>query len=288
MPPARAIALTGIAWDANASFLRGPCLAPAAVRRFLAAGSMNWATETGLDLENNPLFTDIGDITEPGNGALDKIQAWTGDHLDKGFRQLCLGGDHSITYPILKAYAARFPGLAVLCLDAHPDLYESFDGNPHSHASVFARVMGDRLVSRLVQVGVRTLNAPQREAAGRYGVEIIGAGQVHRLAPPVFDGPFYLSLDMDVMDPAFAPGVSHHEPGGLSSRQVIELIHAIKGQLVGADIVEFNPLRDPSGTTAALAAKLVKEIAGKMITSLIPARADGPEPSDGNGAGCEK
>jgi len=82
-----------------------------------------------------------------------------------------------------------------------------------------------------------------------------------------FKGPVYLSLDMDVLDPAFAPGVSHHEPGGLSTRDVIRLIQGLHAPLVGADIVEFNPQRDPLGITAMAAAKLLKEIAARMLQS---------------------
>jgi len=81
---------------------------------------------------------------------------------------------------------------------------------------------------------------------------------------PRAEGEIYLSLDLDALDPAFAPGVSHHEPGGLSVREVISLIQDIRGELVGADVVEYNPNRDVNGVTATVAAKLVKEIAGRM------------------------
>jgi arginase family enzyme len=86
-----------------------------------------------------------------------------------------------------------------------------------------------------------------------------------------FDGPVYLSLDLDVLDPAFAPGVSHHEPGGLSTRQVINLIQNLSGSLVGADIVELNPNRDLLDVTAMTAAKLAKEIGARMLESAFPA-----------------
>ena len=82
-----------------------------------------------------------------------------------------------------------------------------------------------------------------------------------------FDGPLYISFDMDALDPAFAPGVSHHEPGGLSTRDVLAVIQSIDVPLIGADIVEFNPLRDVSGMTAMVAAKLLKELASKMLNS---------------------
>src|SRR5205085_704884 len=84
---------------------------------------------------------------------------------------------------------------------------------------------------------------------------------------PSVSGDVYLSVDLDVLDPAFAPGVSHWEPGGLSTRSVISIIQTMQGQLVGADVVEYNPVRDPTGVTAMVAAKLVKEIASRMLSS---------------------
>jgi len=157
--------------------------------------------------------------------------------------------------------------LTILHLDAHPDLYDELDNNRVSHACPFARIMEAGLAQRLVQAGIRTLNGPQKAQAERFGVEIIEMrdwqpGMLLNLA-----GPLYLSLDMDALDPAFAPGVSHHEPGGFSTRQVIQIIQEIDVPLVGADIVELNPVRDPLGVTTAVAAKLLKEIVSKLLTS---------------------
>jgi arginase family enzyme len=150
--------------------------------------------------------------------------------------------------------------------DAHPDLYDSLGGDRLSHASPFARIMEERLVRSLTQLGIRTLNAHQREQAERFGVKIISAAKMEREVKLAFAGPVYLSIDLDVLDPAFAPGVSHYEPGGLSTRRVIEAIHAIDAEVVGADIVEYNPTRDTRDMTAYVAAKLLKEIAGKMLS----------------------
>jgi arginase len=116
-----------------------------------------------------------------------------------------------------------------------------------------------------VQVGIRTLNAHQRRQAERFGVEIIDMRAWDAGMRPRVEGAVYLSLDLDGLDPAFAPGVSHREPGGLSTRDVLGLIHGLDGRLVGADVVEYNPRQDVGGVTAILAAKLVKEIAGRML-----------------------
>jgi arginase len=185
--------------------------------------------------------------------------------LEKGERPVSLGGDHSVTYPILKGFASRYPELAIVHFDAHPDLYDEFEGSRVSHACPFARIMENRLAKRLIQVGIRTLNRHQREQAEKFGVEMVQMSALpayHRLK---IRGPVYVSFDMDVLDPAFAPGISHHEPGGMSVREAIGHLHAIDGTIVGADIVEYNPERDIAGMTATVGAKILKEILGMMI-----------------------
>ena len=117
------------------------------------------------------------------------------------------------------------------------------------------------LAKRLVQVGIRTLNGHCREQAKKFGVEIVEMRSFAPDAVPIPDAPLYVSIDMDALDPAFAPGVSHHEPGGLSVRDILTVLHRIETPIVGADIVEYNPARDINGMTAVVAAKFVKELA---------------------------
>jgi arginase len=185
--------------------------------------------------------------------------------LAGGVRPLALGGDHSITYPVVRAVHRRHPALTILHIDAHPDLYDEFEGNRLSHACPFARIMEERLARRLVQVGIRTMNDHQRRQADRFDVEVIDMAAWEGGRRPAVGGEVYLSIDLDGIDPAFAPGVSHREPGGLSVRDVITLVHQTGGTLVGADIVEYNPRQDVSGVTAVVAAKLVKEVAGRLL-----------------------
>ena len=142
---------------------------------------------------------------------------------------------------------------------------DEFEGDRFSHACPFARVMENHLADRLVQVGIRTLTPHLRAQAERFGVEVIDMHAFASGQRPEVDGPVYLSLDLDALDPAFAPGVSHWEPGGLTTRDVITIIQSLGGRLIGADVVEYNPVRDPSGVTAMVAAKLVKEIASRML-----------------------
>lgn len=258
----------GLPYDGNSSFLRGAAQAPPLIREALYSPSSNLFTEHGLDLGTPGRIVDASDLElsdEPG--PLAPVRQAVAELLDQDARLISLGGDHSVTYPVLQAYGGKYKDLTVLHLDAHPDLYDELDGNRYSHGCPFARVMEEGLIGRLIQVGIRTLNTHQSEQIERFGVEIYEL--CHWTAPPelAIDGPLYLSVDLDVFDPAFAPGISHHEPGGLSPRDVIHIIQNIPAPLVGADIVEFNPTRDPLGITAMLAAKLLKEIAGRMLES---------------------
>ena len=109
------------------------------------------------------------------------------------------------------------------------------------------------------------MNGHQREQAKRFGVDVIEMKDWRDDLVFEFDSPVYISFDMDGLDPAFAPGVSHREPGGLSTRQAINVIQNIKGRVIGADLVEFNPRMDPLNITATVCAKLLKEIAAKML-----------------------
>ncbi len=260
------VALLGVPWDEHSSFIRGAALAPPAIRAALRSPSTNLSTESGLDLGTDPRFTDAGDLEIPaGGGALEAIEQGAARVLASGVRLLALGGDHAITYPLLRAQAAHHPGLTLVHLDAHPDLYDEFEGDRLSHASPFARILEERLTGRLVQVGIRTQNAPQRAQAERFGVERIELKDWRPDLALDADGPVYVSVDLDVLDPAFAPGVSHPEPGGLSTRDLIGFLQRLRGRVVGADLVELNPARDPDGTTARVAAKLAKELVARML-----------------------
>ncbi len=125
--------------------------------------------------------------------------------------------------------------------------------------------MEEGLAQRLVQVGIRTMNGVQSAQAERFGVDVIDMRDWAGGRRPDVWGPVYVSIDLDAFDPAFAPGVSHREPGGLTPREVIEIIQRLDGPIVGADVVELNPSRDPADITAPLAAKLVKELAARML-----------------------
>lgn len=260
------VAVIGLPLDENSSFLRGAALAPPRIRQALHSGASNLCAETGVDLGANPHWQDVGDLAlSSGEETLAQVEQALDQLLARGVRVLSLGGDHSVTYPILRAYAKKHPGLTILHLDAHPDLYDEFEGSRYSHACPFARIMEQGLAARLVQVGIRTMNPHQRQQAERFGVQTIEMRSGMPLPVLNLNGPVYVSLDLDVLDPAFAPGVSHHEPGGLTTREVLSILHNLQATVVGADLVELNPTRDPTGVTAAVAAKFYKEIVARML-----------------------
>jgi arginase len=257
--------ILGVPFDASSSWLRGAAGAPPIIRVAFNSNSSNSWTETGVDLSAEGTYCDAGDLQFNAQEPFAAIEARVGELLDQGLRPVALGGDHSITFPIARAFGKRIPGLTILHFDAHPDLYDEFEGSRLSHACPFARIMEEGAAKRLIQVGIRTINGHQREQANKFGVEVIEMRQLPALDRMKVDGPIYVSFDMDALDPAFAPGISHREPGGMSVREAIAHLHAITGKIAGADVVEFNLVQDSTQITATVAAKLLKEILGKMV-----------------------
>ena len=255
--------LIGVPFDANSSYLRGAAGAPPLIREALRCYASNTWAEGGVDVGS--AFDDAGDLVLPADSAFSVIESSIAEALGDGKRPLCLGGDHSITYPIVRGIAKHFQDLTIVHFDAHPDLYAELEGNRFSHACPFARIMEEGLAQRLIQLGIRTMNDHQRRQAERFGVEVVEMKNLPALDRLKLTGSVYVSFDIDGLDPAFAPGVSHREPGGMSVREAIVHLQAITGELVGADLVEYNPARDVSGITATVCAKLVKELLGKMI-----------------------
>lgn len=260
------VALLGVPWDENSSFLRGAGLAPSRIREVLRSGETNLCAENGTDLGQELRWIDLGDLDlGTGDAAFEQIEGAIASLLARDALVQSLGGDHAITYPILRAYGSRYRNLTVLQLDAHPDLYDQFEGSRSSHACPFARVMEEGLVTRLIQVGIRTMTPHQRAQADRFGVEVIEMRHWRPELDLELEGPLYISIDLDVLDPAYVPGVSHHEPGGFSVRELLRLVQGVPAPVVGADIVELNPHRDLGDCTAMVAAKLLKELATVML-----------------------
>jgi arginase len=265
VPQARVVVL-GLPTDVNSSHTRGAAAAPGHIRQALWSGASNLTSSSGVDLGEPGRWRDAGDLAL-AEEAEDRrrIEEAVREQAAAGARVLAFGGDHSVTYPLLRGLAANAPSFSILHFDAHPDLYDEFLGNRYSHACPFARIMEEGLARRLVQVGIRTLNTHQADQARRFGVEIVPMTDLDPARVPIPEGPLYVTFDLDGLDPSVAPGVAHREPGGLTFREVLSILGRVKGPVIGADIVELVPSLDPTGMTATVAAKLAKELAALML-----------------------
>ncbi len=256
------IALIGIPFDENSSFLQGPAKAPELIIQSIESDSANFFTENLTDLNEHPRVKWCGNAEL---SAYQSIKQSIKETIAKGAIPFSLGGDHSIVYPTMQAMAEKHPNLHIIQFDAHGDLYDELDGNKHSHACPFARIMENGLAKHLTQIGIRTMTKHQKEQADRFGVNVIEMKDWSADINMKFDGPVYVTFDMDVLDPAFAPGVSHHEPGGLTTREAIGMIQQLDADIVGCDVVEYNPDRDINGVTGMVAAKIVKELLATLL-----------------------
>ena len=275
MKAQRAVGVLGIPFDANSSFRRGPARAPAAIRKALGSEAGNEYSERGVRVWPADTVVDHGDLKVPQRARvrapIDAIEQGVARAAAVTPRLLMLGGDHAVSYPAVRAMAQRWGRLSILHFDAHPDMYPEYEGNRYSHASPMARILEEGLVDRLVQVGIRSPSPLQEAMARKYGVEVHAACDLGRIGRLKFSSPLYFSIDLDGLDPAYAPGVSHPEPGGLTVRQVLDVIGSVRAPaIVGGDVVELNPRLDPSGITAVVAAKLTRELLARMIVETLP------------------
>jgi agmatinase len=258
------IALIGLPTDRNSSYLRGPARAPHVVREAMRSDMGHLTAEGGADLAQ--VFSDLDDLPlreDDGDHAL--IGAAARAAFETG-PALFVGGDHYVTWPVLAGLkAAGRAAPHVVHFDAHSDTYPDYAGNRFSHASPFARVLEEGLCASLTQVGVRTVNAVQQAQIDRWKIRVFGPDRLAAARAALPGGEVYVSFDLDGLDPAFAPGVSHHEPGGLTVREALSVIAAIPGRVIGADVVEYNPARDLNGMTAAVCVKLIKELGARMV-----------------------
>jgi arginase len=255
----------GLPDDSQSSFLKGSAQAPRCIRAAYDGRCFNATSESGVDLTRS--VVDLGDL-EPRTAWLASFQDYRArivSLLKERQTPFVVGGDHAVTVPIVSALEVLAHPVHVIQVDAHPDLYPDFEGNPDSHACTAARLLEMAHVASLTQLGIRTMNHEQRPQKERYGnrLRIYEArdlpGELPRLEHIPEGAATYVTIDMDGFDPSFAPGVSHPVPGGLSARQVLSFLQRGHWTLVGMDVVEVNPPRDRDFQTAILAARLLHE-----------------------------
>lgn len=255
----KTINLIGIPFDEKSSFMRGPADGPDMIREVFHDGSANYFSENGTDIKNDINLNDLGNLEIK---TYEDIKSKLSNIINGIDKYIFLGGDHSVSFPIIESLKEHHTSFDILHFDAHSDTYDQFEGDKYSHACPFARIMELGVVNRLVQVGIRTLTTHQRSQIDKFGVEVIEMKDIENMWDLKFKNDLYISIDLDGFDPAYAPGVSHHEAGGLVPRDVINFLNKLQCNIIAADIVELNPQRDPVGITAALAAKLLRELCG--------------------------
>lgn len=268
--PTLPLAFAGLPCDSQSTFRRGPAEGPSRIRLAYDGRCYNATTELGADLGG--LVSDTGDWL-PGDSweeTRECYRARAEELLAGEAVPFFAGGDHAVTMPLAAALAVLGEAVHIVQIDAHPDLYPEFQGDRWSHACVGARILEMEHVASLTQIGIRTLNRPQLEVARRHAgrLTILEARDVpfrpSDLSHIPADAAVYMTVDLDAFDPAYAPGVSHAVPGGISPRQVLALIQEAPWRLVGMDAVEVNPSCDPGDRTAVLAARLLHEAMGRV------------------------
>jgi agmatinase len=263
------IAVTGIPFDQAVTNRPGTRLGPRAIREASAIQAFDPPYGWGYDPMSALNIVDYGDVAFDYARVADFPEALT-NHirgiLAGGAASIALGGDHYITYPILKAYAEKFGPLSLLQFDAHTDTWADDEPNRIDHGTMFYKAVKDGLIDakRSVQVGIRTENPDT------LGFNIIDARAVHETGPVAVaqkirkilgDHPTYLTFDIDGLDPAFAPGTGTPVWGGLTSGQASIILRDIAGiNLVGGDVVEVSPPFDTTGATAVAGAHIALEL----------------------------
>ncbi len=254
----------GIKWDVSSSYRRGSGDAPDEIRKATSPLLYNSFGENLQDLRELWSYRDLGNIEPTSYPELMDEVARIVKENNNGGVFLFLGGDHSITYATVRALKiAGVEDFGLIYFDAHPDLYEDYEGDRYSHACPVRRIVEDGLIKgeEIVQVGIRAATPEQVEFAEKSGIRMVTASEVFhgaRLKIPFRRA--YFSFDLDVLDPAYAPGVSNPEPGGLSTRELVEILKSISAEPVAFDIVELNPYYDYKGITAFAAAKIIREV----------------------------
>ncbi len=263
------LAVTGIPFDCAVTNRPGTRLGPRAIRAASALQAPDPPYGWAVDPMSEMNVVDYGDLAFdyaniPAFPAA--LEAHVAGILEAGAAALCLGGDHYITFPVLRAHVKKHGPLSLIQFDAHTDTWPDDDMTRIDHGTMFYKAVKEGLIdpARSVQIGIRTSNADP------LGVNIIDAPEVHRIGPEavaervrsiVGEGRCYLTFDIDCLDPAFAPGTGTPVAGGLSSAQAFAILRALSGiDLVGMDVVEVSPPFDHGGITAVAGAHMAVEL----------------------------
>lgn len=275
------VAIVGVPYDGSTSYRSGTRFGPRAIREqsLLLWGYNNALQVNPFEKLNVIDYGDVDVIPVDVVATHAAVENEVSQLLSAGCQVLTLGGDHSIALPLLRAHRKKYGPLAVLHFDAHPDTWdEEFPGHKFSHGTPFRRAVDEGLmdVDAYMQIGIRgpTPAAADYADAIKLGARMItlddaldmGLNQIiSEVHQRIGDRPLYLTFDIDVVDPAYAPGTGTPEVGGFASREILRLVRGLKGlNLIGCDLVEVSPPFDNQGITAILAANLAFEFLSLM------------------------
>ena len=282
------IGLIGVPFDGGTTNRPGPRHGPRQVREM---SQMIRRVNPALNIAPYDLTNcaDLGDAdVNPADlmDSLKRIEKFYAKLVSKGIRPLSAGGDHLISYPILRALGRQRP-VGMVHFDAHTDLYDSyFGGYKITHGTPFRRAIEDGVLDpkRTVQIGIRgsMYDSDDRDFAASAGVRIVtieefaalGIDKTMAIARKAAGtGPTYVSFDIDALDPAYAPGTGTPEVGGFTSREALFMLRKLRGlDIIGADMVEVSPPFDPSGMTAYNGANIMWELLCLMAEGVAKAR----------------
>ncbi len=265
--------ICGVPFDGTSCFRKGSRLAPQEIRNV----SYNFETYSSIfdvDLKDVNIH-DAGnlEVAENIEATLSTISVHADKYVKDGKIPVMLGGEHSLTYPFVKACKKKYPELGFVVLDAHLDLREEYEDERNSHACISRRIIED-ITQKYVSIGIRSGTRGEYEYVKKNRIKMFSAEDVfssgiEKIMQEVRDyikGPVYLSIDMDAIDPAYAPALGTPEPYGLTPRHVREVISCLSPQIVGFDLMEIAPAYD-SGNTALLGARLVRDFIAASVKS---------------------
>jgi agmatinase len=259
--------LYGMPMDWTVSYRPGSRFGPTRIRE-VSIGLEEYSAYLDRELEDVKYF-DAGDIPLPfGNPqkSLDLIEEFVTKLLDAGKFPLGMGGEHLVSWPVMKAVYKKYPDLAIIHMDAHTDLREQYEGEPLSHSTPIRKIAELIGPKNVYSFGIRSGMKEEFEWAKSVGMHI-SKFDVHQplkeILPNLVGRPVYVTIDIDVLDPAHAPGTGTVDCGGITSRELLASIHEIARSgvnVVGGDLVEVAPIYDPSEQTANTASKLIREM----------------------------
>lgn len=261
------VVLYGIPMDWTVSYRPGSRFGPARIRE-VSIGLEEYSAYLDRELEDVKYY-DAGDIPLPfGNPqkSIDIIEEFVDQVLDAGKFPLGMGGEHLVSWPVMKAVYKKYPDLAIIHFDAHTDLREQYEGEPLSHSTPIRKIAEHIGPKNVYSFGIRSGMKEEFEWAKQNGMHISKfevLEPLKEILPTLAGRPVYVTIDIDVLDPAHAPGTGTVDCGGITSKELLASIHEIarsEVNVVGGDLVEVAPIYDPSEQTANTASKLIREM----------------------------